>query len=190
MGRVVDENGIPLPKANVFIYTAGPKDGKGNICPSCYPDCRKKTQTDAFGNFKIEALDAKLRFKILTVYTGHEAKFVAQVDPATGPLDIALKPLPPDDAKSRLRIAGVMIGPDGAPLVGAVISVEGVEKANVTSWGGNEKDVEPLAVTDEQGLFVFHCQEGVKTLFGIAEARGVAKRWVQLKTGGDHFIQM
>src|SRR5678816_1457699 len=91
-GTVKDNDGKPISQASVFIYTAGPKEGTGILCPSCYADCRKHTTTDSNGRFKIESLDPMLLFRILVVAKGKEPKFVPKVDPATKPLDVALKP--------------------------------------------------------------------------------------------------
>src|SRR5436190_19453713 len=74
LGRVLATNG--LPRATVFISTAGPKVGTSTFCPSCYADCRKSAKTDAQGNFKIESLDPQLRFHVLVVAPGYEPKFV------------------------------------------------------------------------------------------------------------------
>jgi protocatechuate 3,4-dioxygenase beta subunit len=63
-GVVKDEDGKGLGGATVFIYTAGPKEGAGILCPSCYADCRKRTTTDDAGHFKIESLDPSLLFRI------------------------------------------------------------------------------------------------------------------------------
>src|SRR5689334_18833342 len=62
-GRV--RAGQDLPKATVFISTAGPKVGTSTFCPSCYADCRKNAKTDPQGAFKIESLDPQLLFRIL-----------------------------------------------------------------------------------------------------------------------------
>src|SRR6266481_7491221 len=82
IGRVTHEDGSPVAKATVFIYTAGPKKGTASVCPSCYADCRKKAQTDAEGKFRIESLDPTLLFRLLVVAGGHESQFVPKVDPA------------------------------------------------------------------------------------------------------------
>src|SRR6476469_7977927 len=73
-GRVTGREGAPVPKATVFIYTAGPKTGTASTCPSCYPDCRKKALTDAQGRFRIDSLSPKLLFRLLIVANGHEAQ--------------------------------------------------------------------------------------------------------------------
>src|SRR5437773_12567917 len=93
VGRVTQEDGSPVIKATVFIYTAGPKQGTASVCPSCYPDCRKKAQTGTDGKFRIEALDPKLLFRLLVVAGGHQSKFVPKVDPSKGEQDITAQPL-------------------------------------------------------------------------------------------------
>src|SRR5688572_3149802 len=80
-GVVKDQEGKPLREASVFIYTAGPKEGVGILCPSCYADCRKRTRTDSEGRFKIESLDPALLFRVLVVAKGHRPEFVGKVDP-------------------------------------------------------------------------------------------------------------
>src|SRR5437879_3959048 len=44
-----------IPKATIFIFTAGPKVGTSTFCPSCYADCRKSAKSDALGEFKVES---------------------------------------------------------------------------------------------------------------------------------------
>lgn len=189
-GRVTRPDGTPMPKATVFIYTAGPKTGTASTCPSCYPDCRKTAQTGADGRFTIKALDPKLLFRLLVVASGHEAHFVSKVDPGAGPAEVMLEPL--DDAvlKSKSRISGVVFDPAGKPLAGAVIGPEGVERGTSTQWGGTDAMVDPVAVSDEQGRFWLRCQDGVNTVYAKAEGRGVAKRWVTLRPGRDHLVRM
>jgi hypothetical protein len=189
-GRVTRNDGAPVPKATVFIYTAGPKTGTASTCPSCYPDCRKKAQTDAQGRFRIESLSPKLLFRLLIVANGHEAQFVTKVDPAAGPADVALKPMDEAILKSKSRIAGVVLDPEGNALVGAVVGPEGVERGNGTQWGGTDDYVDPVAVSDDHGRFWLRCQDGVKTVHATVEGRGVAKRWVTLKPGRDHLVRL
>src|SRR3954464_1303910 len=131
-GRVTGLDGAPVSKATIFVYTAGPKTGTASTCPSCYPDCRKKAQTDAQGRFHIESLDSRLLFRILVVASGHEAKFVTKVDPAVGPAEIALKPVEEATLKSKSHIAGMVLDPEGNALVGAVVGPEGVERGQGT----------------------------------------------------------
>jgi hypothetical protein len=93
----VSARGKTVPQATVFIFTAGPKVGTSTFCPSCYADCRKSAQTDAQGDFKIEALDPQLIFRILVVAKGYAPKFVAKVDPAEGPAYVTLRQVDLED---------------------------------------------------------------------------------------------
>jgi protocatechuate 3,4-dioxygenase beta subunit len=132
-GKVLGIDGAPIEGATVFIYTAGPKVGTGSICPSCYPDCRKKARTDAQGRFKIADLDPKLLFRLLVVSGGFQPKFVSKVDPEQGSQEITLERRVADPSRSTLR--GMVLGPEGQPVFGAVFNVSGIEKGLGTRWG-------------------------------------------------------
>lgn len=190
-GQIDGTNGAPIANASVFIYTAGPKHGTSSLCPSCYADCQKKTQTDAGGRFKIESLDSSLLFRLLVVAAGYESQFVSKVDPTNGPQTITMKPLSELTLKSNLRIKGMVINEQGKPVSGAIISPEGVGMGQMTRWGGNDSVVEPLAVADEKGAFVLFCKSNtVDTVYATAEGRGVAKQWVTLRPGGDYLVKL
>ncbi len=190
VGRVSQENGAPLAKATVFVYSAGPKQGTASVCPYCYADCRKKAITGPDGHFKIESLDPRLLFRLLVVAGGYEAKFMPKVDPAAGEVLAVVKPVNPETFKARTRIAGMVLAEDGKPVMGAVISPEGVERGNGTQWGGIDDFVDPLAVADEKGQFILLCKADVDAVQATAVGPNVAKRWVELKPGRDHFIRM
>jgi hypothetical protein len=189
-GRVTHEDGSVISKATVFIYTAGPKEGDGIVCPSCYPDCTKKTQTGPDGRFEILSLDPALIFRVLVVAGGHESKFVPKVDPAKGELAVNLKPLDAAVLNSRSRISGMVVDEAGEPVAGAVIGPEGVQRGQGTQWGGTDEFVDPVAVSDEKGFFLLPCKENVEKVYAMAEARGSAKRWVTLTPGKDHIIRL
>src|SRR6185436_18026303 len=59
-----------------------------------------------------------------------------------------------------------------------------------THWGGSDRYVDPLAVTDENGRFWLGCTNTVDRVHAVVEGRGVAKRWVELKPGRDHLVRM
>lgn len=189
-GRVLLNDGSPVTNATVFIYTAGPKVGSAVVCPSCYPDCNKKARTTATGEFKIPALDPNLIFRLLVVAPGFESQFAGKTDPAQGEKRITVAPLSEEKLKSKSRIAGLVMDEEGKPIAGATISPEGVARGSGTQWGGTDKFVDPLAVADEQGRFWLFCAEGVDAVHAVAEGRGVAKRWVELKPGRDHLVRM
>jgi hypothetical protein len=189
-GNVFSNDGSPIRNATVFIYTAGPKTGTANLCPSCYPDCRKKASTDAKGFFKIESLDPKLLFRLLIVAKDHEPLFLTKVDPAFGPPEISLKYRDPAASKFKARISGMVINPDGEPVTGAVLDVQGVGRGTSTQWGGIERDSDPVVVSDDTGRFSLSCVNGLSAVHAIAEARGLAKRWVHLVPGTDPLIRL
>lgn len=190
VGRVVHADDSPVTNATVFIYTAGPKVGTGVTCPSCYPDCAKRANTDAGGAFKIPSLDPALLFRLLVVAPGYESQFAPKTDPAQGGKTLTLAPLSAEKLKSKTRIAGMVLDAEGKPSPGATISPEGVARGTGTQWGGTDKFVDPLAVADEQGHFWLFCTEGVDAVHAVAEGRGVARRWVELKPGRDHLVRM
>jgi protocatechuate 3,4-dioxygenase beta subunit len=190
-GRVTGDQGSPLAKATVFVYSAGPKQGTASVCPYCYADCRKKVVTGADGAFKIESLDPQLIFRLLVVAKGHDARFVTKVDPAKGPVNVALNPIDDVLTKSKGHIAGKVMDPEGRPVAGATISPEGVEReGHGTQWGGTDAFVDPIAVADEQGRFVLFCSEGVTTVHAVAEGPNVAKRWMAFKPGRDYLVRL
>src|ERR1043166_9988721 len=154
-GVVTDENGDGLPGASVFIYTAGPKQGTGILCPSCYADCRKRTTTDKDGHFKIESLDPTLIFRILVVAKGHRPEFVSKVNPVVKPIEVTLKPGKEGVTPDR-QVKGRVVA-DGKPVPGAVISIRGVSRGEGTRFGGND-DLDQVAVSDEEGMFVINGQ--------------------------------
>jgi uncharacterized GH25 family protein len=189
-GRVVHDDGSPVPKATVFIYTAGPKEGTSSLCPSCYADCRKQAKTDADGRFTIESLDPALLFRLLIVAPRHQSQFVPKVNPATAEAKVTLKSLDPEALKSPNRITGVVIDQNGKPVAGAVIAPEGVKFGAQTRWGGSDEFVDPVAATDDQGHFLMQCKDVVIAVHAVVEARNAAKRWVELSPGQDHFIRL
>jgi len=183
-GIVRDDNGKPLERASVFIYTAGPKQGAGMLCPSCYADCRKKATTDEQGRFKIESLDPTLLFRVLVVAAEHRPEFVNKVDPAAKPIEVILArtkgAISPDH-----QMKGRVVNPEGKPISGAVISIRGVSWGDTTRFGGNE-ELDQVAVTDDQGLFVINSEKKFDAVGVDIEARGYAKGVFQhLASGGE-----
>src|SRR5262249_5975542 len=132
-GTVRDDAGRPINGATVFIYTAGPKEGAGILCPSCYADCRKRTATDAAGKFTIASLDPSLLFRVLVGPKGRHPEFVSKVDPAERPIAVTLKPQSDGTAPNQ-RLAGRVIDSDGAPVAGAVINIRGVTRGQGTRF--------------------------------------------------------
>ena len=152
VGKVVDSAGKPIPAATVFIYTAKPRIGPGILCPSCYGDCGKKAVSDGTGKFEISGLNPGLLFKVLVVAEGFQPRFAKDIDPWEGPLDVRLEKMP-DDLSGRTVLRGLVLDPDGKPVVGAVVEPEGCERAD-RRWWGRMPGVDAACVTNLRGEFL------------------------------------
>lgn len=182
-GTVQNQDAQPIRNATVFIYTAGPKEGPGILCPSCYADCRKRTTTDASGKFIIESLDPDLLFRVLVVAEDCQPTFVSKVDPAVKPIVVTLKPARHGETSDK-RIQGRVVDSDGKPIAGAVINIRGVTRAESTRFGGND-DIDPLAVSDDSGSFAINGTDSFDAAGVDVEARGFAKAVFQSLTTGN-----
>ncbi len=183
VGVVKREGGKPLRDATVFVYTAGPKEGVGILCPSCYADCRKRAKTDHDGKFKIESLDPTLLFRLLVVAKDHRPEFVSKVDPALEPIKVTLKPARAEISPDQ-QVRGRVVDKDNEPIAGAVVSIRGVTRGQSTRFGGNE-DLDQVAVTDEDGRFVINGETPFDAVGVEVEARAFAKGMFQrLASGG------
>jgi len=186
-GTVRDENGQALSNATVFIYTAGPKQGAGIMCPSCYADCRKQATTDSTGKFSIQRLDPTLLFRVLVVAKDYRPEFVSKVDPVKGPLAVALWPKIGGETADK-RLLGRVVDPDGRPVSGAVVNIRGVTRGQGTRFGGNT-NITPVAVSDALGSFEIDGTEAFDAAGVGVEARGLAKGIFQhLATGETNHV--
>lgn len=172
-GVVKDQAGNPVAGASVFIYTAGPREGVGVLCPSCYADCRKKTTSDAQGRFEIPGLDPTLLFRVLVVGRDYRPEFLSKVDPAAGSQQAVLKPAVGGEEPNQ-RMQGRVVDSEGKPVAGAVVNIRGVTRGQSTRFGGNN-DVDPLAVTDDSGRFVIRSLTAFEAVGVDVEARALAK---------------
>ena len=150
VGSVNDQDGKPLPGVRVDISTAAPKVGRGIFCPSCYLDCGKWAKTDDAGQFKLEKLDEKLKFRLVIAAPGRKTQQTDLIDPSAGPVSVVLHPLPGNIDPQRV-VSGVVKNEQGIPVAGAFVEPYGAKTA-VTRWYGQVNGVEPT-VTDEKGNF-------------------------------------
>jgi hypothetical protein len=189
-GQVVDAAQQPIPNATVFIYTAKPRVGPGVICPGCYADCRKKVATDAAGKYTVADLDPALLFQVLVVAEGFRPRFADNVDPARGPLDVKLDRMP-TGLSGRVVLRGRVLGPDGKPVVGAVVSPQECKRAD-RQWGGRMPGVDPASVTNLRGEFFITGNPGDLAYLVVVEARGLVRGYSGLLPTGDklHEIRM
>jgi hypothetical protein len=173
-GTVRGPENQPLTNASVFIYTAGPREGVGYICPSCYADCRKCAQSDAGGRFKIESLDPALLFRILVTAPGCAPKFVGKVDPRVGPLEVELQLRDISDIPAKQLVAGRVLDPAKKPVPQAVVSVTSTHIGN-THYGSPPEGTDPVTVTDEKGAFLLSSKKPFDAVDLQVEARGLAR---------------
>ena len=175
VGQVVDVNGLPIPDAVVLIYTAQPRLGPGAYCPSCYPDCGKHRTVDKAGKFTIAAVADWLTFRLYAVREGFEPAMIPNADPHGGAVKIVLKKLD-KDYKDRHVVEGKVIGPDGMPVAGASVQPfsrmvkEGERRCGVIIGD------QPVAITDQHGIYRFHPKNPGLQIFADFSARGLADR--------------
>jgi hypothetical protein len=170
-GRILNEQNQPIPKATVYVYSAGPREGTIPYCPTCYVDCGKRAATGADGRFQIAGLNSTLVFQLLVVAEGHRPQILKKVDPqkgATLEVKLTVRPIPKDPNRV---VRGQVIDPEGRPAVGALVEPFGCETAE-KRWWGQMDGVDPLAVTDERGEFVLVCDDPVKGLDLKVESPG------------------
>src|SRR5207247_1475005 len=141
------------------------------------------TRADSEGRFKIESLDPTLLFRVLAVANGHRPEFVSKVDPALKPLEVTLKPARAEVSPSQ-QVKGRVLDPESKPVAGAVVSIRGVSRGQSTRFGGNE-DIDQVAVTDDDGMFVINGETPFDAMGVEVEARAFAKGVFQhLASGG------
>ena len=181
-GVIADVAGKPVAGAKVFIYTAGPRQGTSPLCPSCYPDCAKKGETDHDGKFTIPQLDRDLVFRILVAADGYQPRLVPGVNPAGQPLKAELTPLP-TDLDPRRTVRGRVVDGLGNPIIGATVAPFGI-KTTKKRWWGSMPGVDPLAFTNLLGEFVITSIEADIALDLRVEGREHAPRIVELLPAG------
>lgn len=180
----------PVSNAWVFIYSAAPREGAGILCPTCYPDCVKRARTDAEGKFFIEPVDPNLMFRLLVLAKGYRPDFIRDVDPLFGGAHLSLKPLKMANMPIESRVTAKLIDPEGKPVVGARVDVEGTRYGQYSYSSSTSGKVDPMAVTDENGEFFLDCTNGLDAITVEITARSVAKRRMWLDTGKAHLIRM
>lgn len=174
-GVVRAKDGSPLADASIFIYTAAPRTGPGLLCPFEYADCRKNGDTDAQGRFKLESLDPTLLFRILAVGKDHIPKFISEVDPFQGQVEVSLEELSKGILGPKNQLRGRVVDPTGNPIPNAAVSFE-FFYGDEANCGGNCDGVDLLAVTDEDGGFIITTRKRFDWMTVAVEARSYAKR--------------
>lgn len=168
IGRVIcEQTQEPIQGATVFIYTAGVRTGTNPFCPSCYPDCGKRSRTGEDGRFHIAALDPGLIFRVLIVADGYEPLFETGVDPYKGAIEPRMMRHDPQRYHPDRAIRGRVLDPDGKPVVGATVSQRGL--AHNGRIIATRAPADPLAITNEQGEFVLTLDEDALSVAAFGE---------------------
>jgi len=175
LGIVLSSRGTPVTNASIFIYTAGPRKGAGVVCPSCYADCRKSTNSDSSGKFKIKLLSPTLLFQVLIVAPGYAPKFFNRVDPLKGMLEAKLDVRSVTNIPPQQTIAGRVVNTKGELLANAIVSVEDT-KIGGTVFGYPPEGTDALAITDDEGQFSIQSPAKFDAMDLRVEARGYARR--------------
>jgi hypothetical protein len=183
VGVVSTLTGTPITNASIFIFTAGPRQGAGVVCPGCYADCQKSTKSDSAGKFLIGSVSPTLVFQVLVVAPGFAPTFFNKVDPLNGPLAAKLDTRVTTNIPPSQIIFGRVTNTNKEPLVNAVVSVNVTTIGN-TMWGYPPKGVDPLAITDTNGEFAISSLVKFDSMNLEVEARGYARQiFPQIRPG-------
>lgn len=189
-GVITYRGGFPLSNALVVVVGAVPREVAVADCAACSADCGKHARTDADGQFTIGKLDTSLVFKLVVAAQGFEPAFIENADPKFGRVQKELDAVKPAQGGMTNPIVGRLIGPKGQPVVGAVLSVDGIQIASSKRIGGGWKEVERWLISDEQGAFTFHCSNDVTAISVKVEACGYSRfdRW--LDSGKSYLLRL
>jgi hypothetical protein len=183
-GKVTDAAGNLLDHATVLVYHAGGKTGYSTFCPSCYSDCGKRAITGQTGAFRIDGLSPDLWFELLVVHDGFTPAFVKKVDPLQGPVAAVVLSQRPPSAAGASVIHGRVEDAGGAPIRDAVVTPFAIQAGHSTIYG-SPAGLDPIAVSNQQGLFELSYAGDSSKMAFIIEARGMAQKFVILPTGAD-----
>ena len=186
-GRIVlPQTAAGVPK--VMVFGATPKGG--GALSMAYPDCAKSAQPDADGQFKIQSLDAELKYRLLIVASGCQPQLVEGLDPTTGPFTSYLEAADTNLTTTN-SVRGLVLDGKGAPVADALVRVTGVRRDDRSATGGSRGPGVPIAVTDAQGQFVLsskdpysgHPKAKVIELTAEIEARGFVRQKTPIEVG-------
>jgi hypothetical protein len=189
-GAVSTSDGVPVGNALVIIYSAAPRDGGTAPCPTCCPDCGKRTRTDAQGRFSIAGVKDDSLYRLLVAAAGFRPDYIKDADPLYGGASLRLKPLKTRYTKPENRVSAKLIDPKGRPVGGARIEVSGTRFDAYSYYGSTSGRVDPMAVSDENGEFFLDCTNGIAAITVSIEPRGLARRRMWLDTGKAHLIRL
>lgn len=153
-GIVLNESGGAVTEATVIIYSAYSRNSQETRCPTCFPDCGKKTVTDEAGKFTLKSVDSHLLFNLVIACEGYVTAKFDRIDP-TKDFKVKLKTRDLKRLIPELIIRGKIVDPNDIPIVGAVIQLNAALSSE-SHWSGGPhlfQDIDPLAVTNQKGEF-------------------------------------
>lgn len=193
-GIVLGANDKPLANAWVSVLSAGPRDGQpGTIPIKHYPECGRYTRTDAQGHFAFSGLNPNLLYRLLVAAPGHRTDYIRDADPQYGGTQVKLRRMAITNATPSQIITGRVIDPQGRPVPGARVEVNGYRAAD-TSYSSNTRSlasrVDSPTVTDENGGFTLACASSVEALSVSVDGPRLARRRLWLTPGEAHLIRL
>ncbi len=185
-GTVVDEAGRPIEAATALVYSAQLKTGYAIVCPTCWLDCGKRTETDAAGEFTITDLNPQLSFRLLFLKQGFAATARDGVDPSRGPLTAPVTLIGrAASAQPTMLVQGRLTDTAGIPVVGALIEpIAATTSAGHTMYG-QIPGMDRLAATDGAGRFEMVVSEPVQSVTLKISPRALAAKFISTRPGAD-----
>lgn len=187
-GQVKSKQGEPICNAVVIVIAAGPRQGSSPLCPSLYPDCDKRAAAAPDGKFRIAALDPDFSFAVRVVAPGYWPFLKTSVLPEAGPVEITLDPRDLSKIPPERHAQGRVMDPDGNPVAGATLDVDGEENGDSTRWGCIDTD--GRAITDANGEFHIVGTKPFNAVHAVVEVPGLATRWARLEAGKMALVRM
>ena len=122
---------------------------------------------------------------------GYKPKFVPDVDPAKGPVNVELEPVNSPDATPDRSLQGRVADAKGKPIAGASVEMIGIESKDGNGRWGMLEGVDPMAVTDVNGEFSITAQKPFDMMDVRVEARRLApKAFTKLSSGTHHELTL
>lgn len=128
-------------------------------------------QTDEQGDFTFASVDSRGLYIGYAMAPGCQLKWLPQIDPSTGPLNISLDAADTNLAPDKI-LHGRVLGPNGQPVPGALIEITGSTRNGEMSWPSH--DVDLYAVSDDAGNFVITGKTPFDAVDGTVSADGFA----------------
>jgi hypothetical protein len=117
---------------------------------------------------------------------GFEPINLTNVDPTQTPLTVRLKPRGKGQLPARQTVFGRVLDARQRPVSGAAVTIEGVTVGRSTSYGGQAKGTDVVAVSDASGEFELYVAKPFDSLSLQIDAPGSARTIFFGATPGGH----